>query len=292
MSVLTSQAVIGPFGKEESCAKFEIPHDREKFTISDVAVIGSKYIFRCWIKSDSDGQIKLLGTSINTSNEWQECVILFTADNIDIVIDYEVAGTYYIYHPKLETGTNVTDWTPAPEDAFESIDIAITDLNNAISEQISNIEKSFADLKINTNSIVASVKDVSAKIDDVDRQVFSNQEKISSLELTSYNMNLQFKNISDNGVTKVNTETGFTFDKDGMMVDATDSTTKTQITTDGMTVYKKESDTQNAILEATSEGVNATNLHANTYLIVGKDKGRSRFEDYGSNRTGCFWIGG
>jgi hypothetical protein len=46
------------------------------------------------------------------------------------------------------------------------------------------------------------------------------------------------------------------------------------------------------ILTANHEGVNAVNLHASTYLIIGADNGRSRFEDYGTNRTGCFWIGG
>ena len=33
----------------------------------------------------------------------------------------------------------------------------------------------------------------------------------------------------------------------------------------------------------------AVDLHASTYLMVG---GRSRFENYGTDRTGCFWIGG
>jgi hypothetical protein len=46
------------------------------------------------------------------------------------------------------------------------------------------------------------------------------------------------------------------------------------------------------ILTANNEGVDAVNLHAKTYLIVGSEDGRSRFEDYGTNRTGCYWIGG
>jgi hypothetical protein len=48
----------------------------------------------------------------------------------------------------------------------------------------------------------------------------------------------------------------------------------------------------NDVLVANKDGVEATDLHAKTYLIVGKGDGRSRFEDYGINRTGCFWIGG
>lgn len=58
----------------------------------------------------------------------------------------------------------------------------------------------------------------------------------------------------------------------------------TTITEDGMKVYKNNG----AVLTANSNGVDAKNLHATTYLIIGDN---SRFEDY-SNRTGCFWIGG
>jgi len=43
------------------------------------------------------------------------------------------------------------------------------------------------------------------------------------------------------------------------------------------------------VLTANNKGVDAKNLHATTYLIVGTS---SRFEDYGYDRTGCFWIGG
>jgi hypothetical protein len=42
------------------------------------------------------------------------------------------------------------------------------------------------------------------------------------------------------------------------------------------------------LLTANHNGVEAKDLHARTYLIVG---GKSRFENYGSDRTGCFWIG-
>lgn len=44
------------------------------------------------------------------------------------------------------------------------------------------------------------------------------------------------------------------------------------------------------VLTADNGGVEARNLHATTYLIIG---GNSRFEDYNNgSRTGCFWIGG
>ena len=58
----------------------------------------------------------------------------------------------------------------------------------------------------------------------------------------------------------------------------------TMITEDGMTVYRDNT----AMLTANSKGVVAIDLHAKTYLWVGDN---SRFENYNSNRTGCFWVG-
>ena len=93
--------------------------------------------------------------------------------------------------------------------------------------------------------------------------------------------------ITEDGVTKVSNTTG-TFDKEGLTIDNAESSTKTKLTLDGMVVKRKVGGYEEDVLTATSEGVDATNLHAKTYLTIG---GRSRFENYGSNRTGCFWIG-
>ena len=84
---------------------------------------------------------------------------------------------------------------------------------------------------------------------------------------------------------KVETETGFKFDANGLEVSKTGSEMSTRITEDGMKVYRDNTE----VLTADHKGVNATNLHATTYLIIGNN---SRFEDYEGTRTACFWIGG
>lgn len=86
------------------------------------------------------------------------------------------------------------------------------------------------------------------------------------------------------GVSSVSNAVG-TFNSDGLRISRTGSEMSTQITDNGMTVSRNEQQ----VLVANAQGVDAENLHATTYLIVGK---YSRFEDYGDNRTGCFWIGG
>lgn len=60
----------------------------------------------------------------------------------------------------------------------------------------------------------------------------------------------------------------------------------TNISEDGMRVSKGGE----VVLTANNGGVEARNLHATTYLIIGEN---SRFEDYDNgSRTGCFWIRG
>ena len=103
--------------------------------------------------------------------------------------------------------------------------------------------------------------------------------------MTADAVEIQIKKAMEGGTSKVVTETGFTFDEDGLTVEKSGSEMRTQITDDGMAVYQNSE----KVLNANNHGVDAKNLHATTFLIVGKN---SRFEDYGNSRTGCFWIGG
>lgn len=78
----------------------------------------------------------------------------------------------------------------------------------------------------------------------------------------------------------------YRFGTEDFTIEKSGSDVKTRISEDGMRVYKGA----DKVLEANKDGVDARNLHATTYLIVGQN---SRFEDYdGGKRTGCFWIGG
>lgn len=290
MSTLVSYNKTSPYGKEENCAQFGIADIRETFTLQEILSPGEKYVFSFWVSSDSAGSLVIGDTIVPTSSVWEKHSIPFVANDKNFTFGFTTVGTYYIFHPKMEFGTVSTDWSPAPEDTDDRIDASVANLNDNVNKQFATIHESIADLVIDTDGIEASVNDIKINIDEISGKIISAQEQISSLELTSADMRLQFQDINNNGVSKVTTETGFTFDRDGMTVDSTDSTTKTQVTPDGMTVYKKDAaGGQSEVLEATSEGVDATNLHAKTYLIIG---GRSRFENYGSNRTGCFWIGG
>ena len=82
----------------------------------------------------------------------------------------------------------------------------------------------------------------------------------------------------------IKTETGFTFDEKGLSISKSNSDLSTLITENGMKIYNSEEE----VLKVDNSGVDAVNLHATTYLWIGKN---SRFEDYGETRSACFWVG-
>lgn len=108
----------------------------------------------------------------------------------------------------------------------------------------------------------------------------------SKIEQTARDVRIEILNIKNNGVNKVQTATGYTFDEGGLKIEKSGSEMSTVISEDGMQVFRSGE----KVLTANNAGVDAANLHATTYLIVGEN---SRFEDYEHyvKRTGCFWIG-
>lgn len=56
--------------------------------------------------------------------------------------------------------------------------------------------------------------------------------------MTDEDVTIKIQQELDNGVSKVTTATGFTFDETGLTVEKSDSEMKTQITEDGMVVTK------------------------------------------------------
>ena len=156
-------------------------------------------------------------------------------------------------------------------------------------QNLHSVYESVSELHMDADSIRASVSDTQKMIDGVSGDLQETKNQMTSLKLESDVLSVEVSKIHDDGVKKVSNTTGI-FNEDGLTIDSSNSPTKTQVTPDGMVVYKKSYGSDTAeVLSATSDGVDATNLHAKTYLIVG---GRSRFENYGTDRTGCFWIGG
>ena len=219
--------------------------------------------------------------------------------------------TSYIYHfnETLEYGGGLrskTSWTPSKEEKVES---APTNLGESLKQTFAKVDKinkqidliaaeasenteAIAALKINTESISASVtkmeQGTTEAVDSIHTDIETLTKKVEAT-MTKEDVVLEIKTELNNGVNKVTTSTGFTFNEEGLTIAKSGSEMKTNINEDGMSVYRDNQE----VLTADNKGVTAYNLHARTYLIVGEN---SRFEDFtstsGEARTGCFWIGG
>lgn len=276
MNTLESALTTSPTGTEEECALFKIDTTSNYFVFSNITTVGEQYTLTIWVKSTASKTLVAAGTTVAVTTEWKKHIVTFVADSANMLFQFQNTGDYYIYHAKLELGNVSTDWTPAPEDSGDEF--------SSVNQELQIIRESVSQQSINADGITETVSRTETAVNTLTGEVESTRQEISEVKQAVDSFTLNFQKISDDGVDKVTTKTGFTFNEEGLSITKTDSDISTQITEDGMTV----SDSGEALLTANHNGVEAKDLHARTYLIVG---GRSRFENYGSDRTGCFWIG-
>jgi hypothetical protein len=237
--------------------------------------------------------------------EWRGNYLLEIGDKINIITKDDGTITSFLLEDTIEyTGglrentswsyeDNQNETAANPSTLGEALKLtsAKVDKTNNTIELIASSVDSQADeiskIKIDTEGITSSVstlQDTTEKaIGDLSSD-FTTLEKSVETKMTDEQVSIKISEALSNGVDKVETSTGFTFNDEGLTVDKSDSEMKTTITEDGMKVYKND----NEVLIADHDGVKAEDLHATTFLIIGAN---SRFEDYG-NRTACFWIGG
>jgi hypothetical protein len=227
-----------------------------------------------------------------------------SSDNEEVVID----GSGYtgrrllnngLYDPRQVklTGRNLVFTT----DAWETCKVAIGEIlfGDGQSAYGINAETIIGDIIIG-NSLQILDNNGKPLLEVVDGKI---QSSVSGLEDGVANLTeiiqgadgllVRVQTLEDTGVSEVTTTTGYMFNADGLTIYRTGSNIKNLLNNLGMYVTKVVGENEEAVLTADENGVNAVNLTARQYLIVGAN---SRFEDYddGNNarRTACFYIGG
>ena len=209
--------------------------------------------------------------------------------------------------------------------SVKSLDETTKTLTNDLGEVSGTVNthtENIAALVAKDNEITASVSSLETKTNELDASLNTTNESVSKLQITAEDISTSVSSLETNiterlngidtnydalakevntkvtasditvaieeerrkGAEKVTTSTGFTFDSNGLTITKSDSEISTNIDEDGLSVYRYNEE----VLTADNSGVLAKNLHATTYLIVGKN---TYFADYGSNRAGCFWTG-
>lgn len=195
-----------------------------------------------------------------------------------------------------ETASNPANLGEALKQTYAKVDKAKKQIDIVASETAAN-GSAIAALQMNTESINASViktqESTAEAIEGVKGTVNDLKQEVTAA-ITAESAKIEvIQEELQNGVSKVKTATGYEFSDEGLIVDKTGAETNSKLNESGLTVSKGSQEMLFAGVKddngTKKAGVFAEDLHATTYLIVGTN---SRFENYGSDRTGCFWIGG
>lgn len=169
------------------------------------------------------------------------------------------------------------------EQSFKSLDGKVLDLQMSV-EGLRIENKNTAE---KAASLQLSIDGVKTQVQKQDETISGTQKKIATLEQNAESVQISIQAIQSEGVSQVQTDTGYTFGADGLHIGRSDTDMENVLDESGM-VVKRAGD---VVLQANDDGVTAVDVTVRNYLIMGQ---HARFEDYqndkDSQRTACFWI--
>lgn len=171
-----------------------------------------------------------------------------------------------------------------------------TENSKKITKHEQDIDKITNTVSTNTTNINNNYQEIINKLGDKAQKddVISLENKVETIQNdTEYAIKVS-EDIQVNGVSKVKTETGYTFDKDGLKIEKTNAKTKSKLNEAGLEINDATGSSEESLLFAGYDEkigetiVKSKNMTVEKYLTVGT---YSRIEDY-EEGTGVFWIGG
>lgn len=182
---------------------------------------------------------------------------------------------------KYSFGKTFADMLGLINENRDKVDSVESSLRDEIKEQTTALRRDSQEIVLEAEErLTQSIADVSNSVADLSSKV--------EMKLDAEAVRVEIEKEISDGVDRVVTKTGYVFNEDGISISKEGEEIKNKLDNTGMYVKKQDEE----ILTANKDGVKATDLHAKTFLIIGSGNGRSRFEDYGADRTACFWIGG
>lgn len=169
------------------------------------------------------------------------------------------------------------------EKSFEAVAGKLLDLQmNVEGLRVENRETTgrMASLSLNLDGLTAKVQSQAQAMDKMAQDMTEIRQDASEVKIS-------LSTIQKDGVSRVVTETGYSFTKDGLHISKSESNMENLLDESGMYV-KRDNE---VILQANDDGVKAVDVTVRNYLVVGE---HARFEDYtsgtDSKRTACFWL--
>lgn len=213
----------------------------------------------------------------------------------DIVRVQDSAGgehTVYVMNRNQSGGKDVLECTGTLRRDSSG---AVNQTNiKTLTGKILNLQTTVDGLRAENRDAMGKMAALSMNVDGITSEVSRQQTELGGVRtaLTAISQNAQrvdvrIREMTEEGVQKVKTETGFTLDAKGLTISREGTRMENLLNETGMYVRRQGE----VILQADQAGVKAVDVSVENYLIVGD---HARFEDYHSGsdlkRTACFWI--
>lgn len=214
--------------------------------------------------------------------------LLNGVDGMSVKQDRTAPRTVADIERKYNFGKSFAEVMGLIDDTRNEVDSAHSELRSEIIEESTAIRRDTGQIVMEATKTVEQVeKNVNESLEGVTKSI---EELTNTVEtkMDAEQVSITVKQELSKGVERVETSTGYVFDSEGLKINNSGSGISNTLDNTGMYVKRDGVD----MLTANSDGVSAKDLHAKTFLKIGSGDGRCRFEDYVTDRIGCFWTGG
>lgn len=175
--------------------------------------------------------------------------------------------------------------TSGMKDTLSCTGNASRDASSAIyDESFGAVNSKIFEIRRSIDGLVQRAASTETSLSGLDVKI---SEMSTSFEQTASEISIKVERIISDGVDKVRTSMGYTFDDEGLQINKAGEQIHNRLNHEGMLVARGDE----AMLQADKDGVLATDVRVRNYLIIGK---HCRVEDYSkssdSQRTAVFWI--
>lgn len=194
------------------------------YEVGDMWIKDDKEIYRCRAKRTSGdySEVDWVKATEYTNDDY--------AKNVESVLNQFKSTVETDYATKVLLETTEEDIRTSVEAVTtktEEINEMVSEIQNDVNENSLNINNNYQELneKLNEKATIENVTEVIKKVETLQSS-------------TDYTITV-LEDIQVNGVSKVETETGYVFDKDGLSIDKTDAPTGGKFNEAGMEIVDK-----------------------------------------------------
>ena len=195
----------------------------------------------------------------------------------------QCVGSYSRESVTFKNNENLDDLTGRVTEIEKTVEGLRVTVSQVQTEQDETTRK-ISELQVTADGLSSEVSKQTQEMENI-------RTDMTSIQQSADEISLKVQDIQDNGVSKVTNEFGLTINESDVTIHRSGSDMTNSLNETGMYVVRnKGQSNEQVMLKASADGVKATDVTVNNYLIIG----HSRFEKYtrgtDTERTACFWV--